>query len=97
MSNDYEPPMPETVHFQSTTGVDCIAYWAFDVFGLNMRSCQVNLLDGDKLIVQPMPFGARVSTERGSSGEVVVWFDTDIESASKIEYLYDSRKAPIAS
>lgn len=87
-----EIPMPETVKFQSN-GNECIAVVAFGTeYSLNMVSCFINFKGKPKVQIEYLPHATRVQINDGQ-----LWFDTDEVSAARIEQLFETGKAPVAS
>lgn len=75
--------MPNTVRFQSN-GVECVAFEAVGLYGLNMKNCQINFgKTKPKVEVEPVLGFCRVRLNDG-----LIWFDTDAESAGAIAELF---------
>lgn len=80
MKDNGAPPKPEVVQFYSE-GIDCRAFVAFGVKGLNMKSCQITLKPGDKVKIEYIGDITRVFINKEIS------FDTDRHSAVAIQGL----------
>ncbi|EIF42793.1 hypothetical protein DOK_12036 [gamma proteobacterium BDW918] len=80
MKDDDSPPAPEVVQFFSE-GIDCRAFVAFGIRGLNMRSCQITLMPEDRVRIKYIGDITRVFINKEIS------FDTDRHSAVAIQGL----------
>jgi len=88
MSESEKLPMPETVKFVSERSL-CVAFVLNEVYGLNMRSCQINLEGKPQVNIEYLPDRTRVLINGGN-----IWFDTDEQSATEIEALFLTGEAP---
>lgn len=77
-----------TVRFVSG-GIECAAFCAAGHFGLNMRTCIINLGETVQINLEYLPDRCRVSINDGQ-----VWFDTDEVSAARIEHLFQTGVVP---
>jgi hypothetical protein len=79
---------PEVVDFVAND-IRCKAFVAFGDCSLNMRTCLINLGKSPKVAIEYLPGFTRVTINNGE-----VWFDTTEQSATEIEALFETGKAP---
>ncbi len=86
-------PLPEVVKFEAE-GVRCVAHVAFNMRGMTLRSCLINLGEGvpEISIMELEPNRTRLTIQLPNDGNICI--DTSLESAQAIQVLFETGVAP---